>query len=73
MELPPRRLLMTMFTVSCYPHEPFTPGIWALPCATWGEYLEKEKARIMRDGDRVAEIRTRSDGRVSLWVERVAG
>ena len=73
MEPPLSRSLMTMFTVSCYPDEPFTPGVWALPCATWGAYLEKEKARIMRDGARIAEIRTRGDGRVALWVDRVAG
>ena len=37
------------------------------------DWLESEAARIMQRGDRVAEVREGSNGKVSLWVDRVVG
>ena len=70
MEPPTRSQTMMKLTTSHEPKGPFKPGVWALPCDTWGEYLEKEKARIERDGARIAEIRTYF-GRAALWVNQI--
>jgi hypothetical protein len=72
MQLPSGKQKMMQLTVACDPLERFTPGLWAQPCTTWGEYLQKEKVRIESTRGRVAEIRIRK-GQASLWVDRVAG
>ena len=73
MEIPLRKLRMMPLTRSASPNTPFTPGLWAQPCETWGEYLIKEKGRIEKGSGRIAEIRMSAYGLVALWVDRVAG
>lgn len=72
MEWTKKRPLMQL-TEADFPDAPFTPGAWARPCTTWGEYLDTERARIATDPTRQAVLKTGAGGKVALYVDRIAG